>query len=112
MTSPEIRQPASWASAETSPSPARPISIRAASLKRRARISASTCAMPAFPAMASTKQAGRGWKGRPGLPHRPRAVSPAAMQVVGDYAKDGYAHLKGLIPPEVGQAFLQGLKQD
>ena len=34
------------------------------------------------------------------------------MQVVGDYGKDGYAHLKGLIPPEVAQAFLQGLKQD
>lgn len=34
------------------------------------------------------------------------------MQVVGDYGKDGYAHLKGLIPSEVAQAFLQGLKQD
>ena len=34
------------------------------------------------------------------------------MKVVGDYAKDGYAHLQGLIPKEVAQAFLQGLKQD
>jgi hypothetical protein len=34
------------------------------------------------------------------------------MQVIGDYHKDGYAHLKGLVPPEVAQAFLQGLKAD
>lgn len=29
------------------------------------------------------------------------------MDVVGDYNRDGYAHLKELIPPEIGQAFLQ-----
>lgn len=34
------------------------------------------------------------------------------MKVVGNYAEDGYAHLKGLIPAEVAQAFLQGLKHD
>jgi hypothetical protein len=34
------------------------------------------------------------------------------MKVAGNYAEDGYAHLKGLIPREVAQAFLQGLKQD
>jgi hypothetical protein len=34
------------------------------------------------------------------------------MEVVGNYHEDGYAHLKGLIPPQVAQAFLQGLKQD
>jgi hypothetical protein len=34
------------------------------------------------------------------------------MKVLGDYHVDGYAHLQGLIPPEVAQAFLQGLKQD
>jgi len=34
------------------------------------------------------------------------------VQVVGDYHSDGYAHLKGLIPPEVARAFLQGLKED
>ncbi|HEY5721998.1 MAG TPA: hypothetical protein VIT45_06720 [Allosphingosinicella sp.] len=34
------------------------------------------------------------------------------MKVVGNYAEDGYAHLQGLIPPEVAQAFLQALKQD
>jgi hypothetical protein len=34
------------------------------------------------------------------------------VKVVGNYAEDGYAHLQGLIPPEVAQAFLQGLKQE
>lgn len=34
------------------------------------------------------------------------------MKVVGSYEKDGYAHLQGLVPPEVAQAFLQSLKQD
>jgi hypothetical protein len=34
------------------------------------------------------------------------------MEIVGDYEKDGYAHLKGLIVPEVAQAFLQALKRD
>ena len=34
------------------------------------------------------------------------------MKVVGNYAEDGYALLQGLIPKEVAQAFLQGLKQD
>lgn len=34
------------------------------------------------------------------------------MDVIGDYQRYGYAHLKGLIPPEVARAFLQGLKQD
>ena len=33
------------------------------------------------------------------------------MQVVGSYEDDGYAHVVGLIPPEVAQAFLQGLKE-
>jgi hypothetical protein len=34
------------------------------------------------------------------------------MKVTGDYAADGYAHLEGLVQPEVAQAFLQSLKQD
>lgn len=34
------------------------------------------------------------------------------MKVVGNYAADGYAHVQGLISPEVARAFLQGLKQD
>jgi hypothetical protein len=34
------------------------------------------------------------------------------MQVIGNYHKDGYAHLRGLFLPEVTQAFLQGLKTD
>jgi len=46
------------------------------------------------------------------LLQRPSPVSRAGMKVVGNYAEDGYAHLQGLIPPEVAQAFLQGLKQD
>lgn len=34
------------------------------------------------------------------------------MKVLGSYHDSGYAHLEGLIPAEVAQAFLQGLKQD
>ncbi|MBO9574488.1 MAG: hypothetical protein J7494_02005 [Sphingobium sp.] len=34
------------------------------------------------------------------------------MKVLGNYQDDGYAHLQGLIPPEVALAFLQTLKQD
>lgn len=34
------------------------------------------------------------------------------MEVVGDYHKDGYALIRGLIAPEVGQAFLKALKRD
>ncbi|HEX6374726.1 MAG TPA: hypothetical protein VFZ91_03290 [Allosphingosinicella sp.] len=34
------------------------------------------------------------------------------MKVIGSYHDDGYAHLEGLIPAEVAQAFLQSLKAD
>jgi hypothetical protein len=34
------------------------------------------------------------------------------MKVIGDYHRDGYAHLQGLISPEVARAFLGGLKED
>jgi len=34
------------------------------------------------------------------------------MKVIGDYWQSGYAHLEGLVPPEVAQAFLQSLKED
>jgi hypothetical protein len=34
------------------------------------------------------------------------------MKVLGSYHDQGYAHLEGLVPAEVAQAFLQGLKQD
>ncbi|MFN3389998.1 MAG: hypothetical protein ACK40O_13840 [Allosphingosinicella sp.] len=34
------------------------------------------------------------------------------MEVVGNYHQDGYALIRGLIPPEVGQAFLKSLKGD
>jgi hypothetical protein len=34
-------------------------------------------------------------------------LAPPRMEVVGNYHEDGYAHLKGLIPPQVAQAFLQ-----
>lgn len=34
------------------------------------------------------------------------------MQVLGNYRDDGYAHIQGLLPPEVARAFLQGLRQD
>jgi hypothetical protein len=39
-------------------------------------------------------------------------VVQVALDVLGNYRADGYAHLKGLIKPEVAMAFLQGLKQD
>lgn len=34
------------------------------------------------------------------------------MKVVGDYDKDGYAVIEGLVPPEVGLAFLQQINSD
>src|SRR5687768_14375253 len=34
------------------------------------------------------------------------------MEVVGDYHKDGYALIRGMIAPEVGQALLKALKRD
>ena len=34
------------------------------------------------------------------------------MKLIGDYHGNGYAHIEGLIDPEVAQAFLQGMKQD
>ena len=34
------------------------------------------------------------------------------MRIIGDYEADGYAHIAGLIAPEVAQAFLQALKRD
>lgn len=34
------------------------------------------------------------------------------MKVHGDYQADGYAHVEGLIPPEVAAAFLRQLKTD
>ena len=34
------------------------------------------------------------------------------MEVIGDYGTEGYALLRGLVPREVAQAFLQSLKQD
>jgi hypothetical protein len=34
------------------------------------------------------------------------------MQVIGDYHGDGYAHLKGLLPPEVPAAFMAMFRQD
>lgn len=33
------------------------------------------------------------------------------MEIVGDYQRDGYAHVRGLIVPEIGQAMLQSLKE-
>lgn len=41
-----------------------------------------------------------------------RASHDSAVQVLGDYLRDGYAHLEGLIGPEVAEAFLRSLKQD
>lgn len=32
------------------------------------------------------------------------------MQVIGDYARDGYAHVAGLLPEEVTRSFLTGIK--
>jgi hypothetical protein len=46
------------------------------------------------------------------LHHPARGTSSATMRVIGDYHGNGYAHLEGLVAPEVAQAFLQGLKQD
>ena len=34
------------------------------------------------------------------------------MKIHGDYHANGYAHLEQLVPPEVAQAFLNGMKQD
>lgn len=34
------------------------------------------------------------------------------MKVIGNYDKDGYAHLQGLVSPEIAQAFLRQLKKD
>lgn len=34
------------------------------------------------------------------------------MKVVGDYGKQGYAHVQALVPREVAQAFLQALKAE
>jgi hypothetical protein len=34
------------------------------------------------------------------------------MKVISSYHDDGYAHLQGLIAPEVARVFLQGLKED
>ena len=34
------------------------------------------------------------------------------MKVIGDYHGQGYAHLEGLVPPEVAAAFMFALKQD
>lgn len=34
------------------------------------------------------------------------------MKILGSYADDGYAHLQGLVPVEIAQAFLQRLKDD
>lgn len=34
------------------------------------------------------------------------------MKVTGDYGKDGYALVEGLVPEQVARAFLQALKQD
>jgi hypothetical protein len=34
------------------------------------------------------------------------------MELIGDYHRDGYAHVKALVPPEVARAFLLALKED
>jgi hypothetical protein len=34
------------------------------------------------------------------------------MRLVGDYEADDYAHVAGLVSPEVAQAFLQALKHE
>jgi len=34
------------------------------------------------------------------------------MDVIGNYGEEGYALLRGLVPPEVARAFLQGFKED
>ena len=33
------------------------------------------------------------------------------MQVIGDFAKDGYAHIQELVPPEVARAIVARLKE-
>jgi hypothetical protein len=33
------------------------------------------------------------------------------VQVIGDYDKDGYAHLRGLIPQEIARAFMSSFKE-
>jgi hypothetical protein len=40
------------------------------------------------------------------------ALAELAMEVLGDYHRDGYAHLKGLVPPEVARELLHSLKED
>ena len=45
--------------------------------------------------------------------HRPCAAgNRRAVDVAGNYHENGYAHVRGLIPADVAQAFLKGLKQD
>lgn len=34
------------------------------------------------------------------------------MKVVGDYSRDGYAHIKELVPPEIARALMAALKAD
>jgi hypothetical protein len=34
------------------------------------------------------------------------------MRVIGSYHEDGYAHLEGLVSPDIAKAFLQGLRDD
>src|SRR5256885_859574 len=34
------------------------------------------------------------------------------MEVIGNYQKHGYAHLRGLIPQEVARAFMNSIKED
>ncbi|VXC86928.1 hypothetical protein [Sphingomonas sp. AX6] len=34
------------------------------------------------------------------------------MQVIGNYDENGYAHVQGLIPQEIAQAFIQSVKED
>ena len=40
------------------------------------------------------------------------APIPRPMKVHGDYEANGYAHIEGLLPPEVAQAFLRQLSAD
>jgi len=32
------------------------------------------------------------------------------VEIIGNYEKDGFAHLRHLVPPEVARAFMAGLK--
>jgi hypothetical protein len=34
------------------------------------------------------------------------------MEVIGDYHRQGYAHVRGLVPPEVARAFMTSIKED